>query len=376
MLERLQIQRPRALLVAPSDRKPFLDRVRAVLVERCELRDDDVLVLVDACRKDIVEVFRQIAGRGAGTVFFLFVGPGAEGAEEGDVRLATADAADLSLSALASEAPLSVGLTAAIFITSRWQRGLGPSEQGLSNRWRTVLLDVWRPRLPGLPEHVPDVDEQASLLEQLARPSFTAADWLRGAERQGAMRGRGDPACLLFASPDLERAASLVATIERAPLHQALDLLAKLTRRHDLAAQAWLHCGVVRAALGQLEEALEDVERAIDVFRTEEVACKDPSGRVRWPEAHYHHGRILLALERYSDAEGALAVAVAQDQDHARAHYHRARAIRRLIELDLRKSAREAATHYEALGAPLGPDEEIARLAHPRTGGKTPRPLH
>ena len=261
----------------------------------------------------------------------------------------------------------------------------GPSSGASRDPWKVKLLDFGRweeitheQPAPGpttsstrdLAVFVPpDFPKLVEILERDASLSFTADHWMRCADAPEGMSIRGDAAVLLFAPIDLRRAVTLAEEIDRVPLHQAIELLSKLTKRRELAAAAWLNLGIVRAALGRNDEALIDIDKAIECRRADGAVrgedVEEQPGILRWPEAHYHRGRILIEAGRYSEAEAALAVAVRQDESNARAHYHRARAIRRLIARDLRRQAEESSRCYLSLGAPLGLDEDLEPFIAP-----------
>ena len=180
------------------------------------------------------------------------------------------------------------------------------------------------------------------------------------------MAVRGDASVTLFAPPALLRAAELAREIDRAPMYQVIAGLTRLTHYFDLAASAWLHIGVVNAALGRHEEALINLDKAMQCRRERGSATgtdiDEESDIVRWPDAHYHRGRILIEAGRYEVAVDELSDAVRQDNSNARAHYHLARAIRLLIEQDLQQEAQASADRYLDLDAPLGLTEDIDRF--------------
>lgn len=346
--------------------------------------DGDKLRVVTEVGKSMLEdafaaFIRQV---GSAPALFLFIGPGFEDTE---IWLSSADEAnskfsDLPLAMLRDLARECPNLTSAVFITqTRGPRTLEARAQEVS----AGVPPVSAPALLGLgattvvvaPARIrdistsevppPDVPTVVAALARNAHPTLSAEQWKASAGHPEYMSIRGDGAApLLSGRGDRQRALELLCRIEQAPLHRAYELLTKLTEQRAFAADAWLHRAVVLGALGRYDEALADIDALV---RRRPPAAEDANTAadtsvVRWPEAHYHRGRILLDNGEFAAAASALKTAIDQEDTRARAHYYRARAIRCVIEANWEQQARESARRYLALGAPFGRDEDIERF--------------
>lgn len=381
LLEGYRTDRRRALLVTTLDATTtesgdLLVRVKSALIERFGVPASNIEVLRNAPKDAIVTAFSALAQTTQGVPsFFLFIGPGFDGAE---IWLSTADGycqgiSDLSLSELR---PLAQGahMTAAFLITSSCAPlGRSGDTDGAAAQWRE-RPEIGVATLTAAPHMHRDVSDAASppdvaqIVDVLAlhgRASFSFGHWQAQFKGSHGLRLRGEPATeVLPYTATHEQALVLLRCLEQAPLQPMLRWLEQLTEQPDLAAEAWLQIAIIRALLGTPKEARAAVDEAIARRRADEL---DEAGRTQgatdiiWPEAHYHRGRILLALKQYSDAEAALGLAVEQEPAHARAHYHRAKAIRALIEADLEKLERASLRQYLMHGAPLGVDEDVVR---------------
>ena len=154
-LDGLRGNRCRALLVGAnrgqgqmgwdSDLMPLLLRVRNALVSCCGFNQEDVNVLLDPAKDEILAAFAQLGDKqGEGPVFFLFVGPGSAGT---DIWIMSRDAresgrADLSMSEIGGAVSPQMRLTAAVFLTERC--GLPTASR---RAYRRPLLQLQAPRV-------------------------------------------------------------------------------------------------------------------------------------------------------------------------------------------------------------------------------------
>jgi len=382
-LERMSQARGHALLVGvgattpeawTSDPCSLLAPVRAAL-DRAGF--SDVTILRDPGRADLLAAFELLVARsGDAPAFFLYVGPGFEDTE---LWLSSADEAadyfsDLPVSSLQQRLAGCENFTSAILLTQlrgprrSGERGNLAPPAGLAGLGSSTIVAT-PPKLRDLGDlelgpPPPELQRLFAALEQFdgAISTLSAKDWLVRASVSEGVTIRGDGASPVFSfGAGLRAALEHHRLIELAPLRAAEKLLTRLTQDPAFAASAWLHRGAVRSELGRYDEALEDITAAFDRYHADHRAkgkCGESSpSDVRWPEAHYHRGRILFAAGRYLEAVAELAIALDQDGRHARAHYYSVRAIRRLIEANLEERAHESAQRYVALGAPLGLDD-------------------
>lgn len=404
LLERLIHPTAHALLVGvgaetqdawTSDPAPQLAAIQRALAHAGY---SDITVAPNARRTELLAAFEELIARaGDAPAFFLFIGPGFDDTE---LWLSSADGAelwfsDVPLSELRTRAAACSNLTSAILLTQlRGPRSVGGVSApcaGLAQLGVTTVVAAPQQAreiadFDGLGPPPPKVAGLVDMLDGLlhAQPALSASDWLNRAGFPEGVTIRGERGSPMFSyRSDRGSALELHREIEQAPLRLAEELLTKLTEDPALAASAWLHRGVVRAEFGRHVEALADIDAALKRYRADHgEQVEDDDGVVRWAEAHYHRGKILLKAHRCSAAEEALAVAVdillearrraeaeaargvAVDEDGdrysgllARAHYYHGRAIRGLIDTDLEQKARESRDRYVALGAPLGFDD-------------------
>lgn len=367
-----------------SDPTALLGEVTRALADCGVATNGDKLRIVrDVSKRTLEDAFAAFTSQvGSTPALFLFIGPGFEDTE---IWLSSADEADsmlsdLPLSVLRDRASGCPNLTSAVFITqTRGPRPQKADPQAVSAGVRpvsppallglgatTVVVAPPRTRdISTLEMPPPDVRAVVAALVLEAHPGLSAKQWLdRAGQEYMSVRGDGVTP-LLCCRDDHQRALDSLRRIEHAPLHRAEELLTKLIEDREFAAEAWLHRAVVRGAMGRYREALADIDAAFVRQRAtaaeDDSTAADPS-RVRWPEAHYHQGRILLDNEDFTGAASALKTAIEQDDTRARAHYYRARAIRCVIKANWEQQGRESARRYLALGAPFGLDENIERF--------------
>jgi len=417
LLEARQTGNRRALLVA-TDRGGSagwgsrLGQVRELLIDRFGISAKNIDVLVNPGKQAVLAAFRVLAGAArSASAFFLYIGPGFDGAE---VWLSTTDrrgqvSANLGVAELSAQARGSAHLTAALLLT-QYQPPHGSSraaqqapaamhaELGIATL--VVAPYMQRPaqaphpsgvaQTPGIraldgSPVVPDSAEAiepaqvAQILNQLALngdPSLSLEAWRRAfaAMHGSRLRGKADAALLPYLA-QRGQALKLLRDLEQAALPGMLGWLDQLTRQPEDVAEAWLQIAIIQAQRGRDEDAIAAVNASLARHRADPLDVTGPARPATSAggslDAHYHRGRIQLALKDYTDAEAELRFTVGQQPTHARAHYYRARAIRALLETDLAKLRQESIHQYMKHGAPLGIDREVAEQ-RPEPSTRTP----
>lgn len=385
----------RALLVATDDEDPaaarrVLQRAREALIERFGVPGSGIAELPNAGKDEIVSAFDAVTETAQDTpVFFLFIGPGFDSA---DIWLATVGAsgrarANLGLSELRSDATRCSHLTSALLITRSEPplqplRDGGPSPQPVA-RGQAELGVATLVVAPHMHRDIADaiggLDVEA-LIELLARRGharFTLDDWRRQLDgSHGArLRGKADAALLPYTARRV-RMLELVRDIEQGALSPTLALLGHLTRQPEDAAEAWLQIAIIQAQRERHDDAIAAIDESLAYNRVDEIHRADrarPAAAAGGaPEVHYHRGRILFALERYTEAEAELRLTVNAEPEHARAHYYRALAIQKLIETDLEKLRRQSFHQYVTHGAPFGLDSVTTERRGDASPGSKP----
>lgn len=407
LLKAWQTGERRALLVSTdldgTAWRSHLEPAKRTLTEQFSVPAANIGVLVNAPKDAIVAAFRILAAAAqSAPAFFLFIGPGFDGAE---IWLSTTDqegrvSSNLGVAELSELAHDSAHLTAALLIThylpphgSFGDTAKPPATVQAELGIATLVVAPYmqRPAEDGahvepLPQGAADrvaparVEQLFKLLALRGGPSLTLADWRRAfddAQQQqqlqqqrlpvlqgSRLRGKSDVALLPYLATR-DHVFELLQGVEQAALPGMLDRLKQLTSQPEDVAEAWLMIAIIEAQQGNHTRAIEAVDRSLG---RDPAAPLDPLGSGRGatagdsPEARYHRGRIQLACRKYTEAEADLRFTVDREPKHARAHYHRARAIRALLETDLEQLRRESVHAYMKNGAPFGIDGEVTEL--------------
>lgn len=156
---------------------------------------------------------------------------------------------------------------------------------------------------------------------------------------------------LVFSNRILQKQLiELLKKFDNIPLFRILQLLPGLIeQRGNDYPEGYLILGVVRAALGEIPKARQDLEKALE--QSDE----------NLPEAQYQLGRLLF---EHNDKDIARAVSALTrvtelDPDNAAAYYFLGNAIRVLIERESLVAAEKALQTYLGKGAPLGHQKEV-----------------
>jgi tetratricopeptide (TPR) repeat protein len=383
LLEHIHASTRRALIVVTDldgDRELLqqVSLLQRALKDRWSMRPGDIKLVMNASKDAVLADFEGFArAAGEAPALFLFVGPGFDGPELWLSTAGQADLlADLCLAELRERATGCLNLTSAIVLT----KICSPIHDAPLPGWSTPARPppLGRGTLVAVPHDHREFDvpatppDLAGLVGALTTPGkfpFTLKDWLgRVRPAHGlSIRGNGDAALLSYHEAG-NRALELVRDIEQLPLHRLLALLAGLADHAEFGDDARLHLAIIRWQLGRHKDALGDVDVVLkrqQSTATPGVDAQGPSATARRSEAHYWHGRILLDLRRFAEAEHEFAIVVQLDPEHARAHRHRAEAIQRLIETDLERLLQDSIQHYLRLGAPLGMDDELLQRRTP-----------
>lgn len=354
-----------------------LASIRDALVQRCAFRSEDVAILCDPDRDALLRACQTLSMQaGAEPTFLLFVGPGFDGRETWISSDAPGQSWHVAISEIGARMPHSVNLSSAIFVTRNHasHEALVAARLPPPGGHRGDPPPLGRTSLVVVPRRTRDVErvmppDRAWLVDVLtdhATPSFSAKDWFANMQHPAGVSVRGDREASLFSYVSARRdALRLVRDIEQAPLRRMVPLLTRLAADRGLAIPACIQRGIVHGELGHYEEAASDLDAAEDRHQQRHAPRGTPPRApvASWPELHYQRGRILLEAAlcgraEYTEALAELSMAVRGDAGHARAHYYRALAIRRLIEADLERQARESEQRYRELGAPLGIDDD------------------
>jgi tetratricopeptide (TPR) repeat protein len=375
LLEAARFDTRRALLVTTDDAggtraRDLAEQARLALLDRFAMLDSNITVLNDASRSEVLGTFRALTTIVQDSALFLFIGPGFDSS---DVWLATREDGRTTsrlraceLRAIAAGARVS---TALLITRSEAPAGspplAGPPLDHEQPEIGTATLVV-APHLHRdleAPASGIDAGQLIEVLERKGHPTFTLTDWRSQIDGSQGSRLRGPAtAAVLPYTAEHDRMLSLLRDIARSPLRPALAALHRLATQPENAADAWLQIAIVQAQCGRYAEGKAAADEALARRRADQLDGGDGTkraGLAQFPEAHYHRGRILLALGKHTDAEAELRLAVEEQPDHARAHYYRERAIRALIGSDLEKLRVESIASYLHHGAPFGVDEEV-----------------
>jgi tetratricopeptide (TPR) repeat protein len=379
LLEAARSDTRRALLVATDDpgasgARELVKHARVALLDRFAMHESNITVLSNASAGDVVEAFRALIAAAQGPALFLFIGPGFDGS---DVWLATNDgdrpAARLCASELRAIADSTTRLTSALLIT-RSESPAVPQPRSDIVPPEREQPEIGRATLVVTPPRHRDLELTASrnavetlieVMERKGHPTFTFADWRKPIDDSQGSRLRGHPSTpILPYTTQHDRILSLLRDIVQSPLRPALTSLKRLATQPENAADAWLQIAIIEAQRGRHEDAKAAADEALARRRADQPDRSDGAVRAtstgKFPEAHYHRGRILLALGRHSEAEAELRLAVEEQPDHARAHYYRERAIRALIGSDLENQRAKSIASYLQHGAPFGVEDEAS----------------
>jgi uncharacterized caspase-like protein len=128
-----------------------------------------------------------------------------------------------------------------------------------------------------------------------------------------------------------------------------LPLQGLANERTDLAYEAYLHLGLIHAELGEHEQSVAALERALQ-------------GGREHPEVQRYLGRELQACGKFEASVSVLKEAARREPECAAGHYYLGRAIHALIEQENEVAATKAFQTYLERGAPLGREEEVEQL--------------
>jgi tetratricopeptide (TPR) repeat protein len=167
--------------------------------------------------------------------------------------------------------------------------------------WATALDEYQKGRL--------ELAERALARAEHALPGTADLETLAAALAMRAGRAQEASthiAKALARSPRYARARMLASDLaaDAGRAQQALDLLRPLIAQEPEVGALYNRCGLAQEALGDLESALSDFERA---------ATLDPS----LPQPHINIGRLLREQDRSRDAERAFALAIARAPSEA-----------------------------------------------------------
>ena len=170
----------------------------------------------------------------------------------------------------------------------------------------------------------------------------------------------------VFGSPVLQgKVFQLLAESDREPIRQVIHILRRsIEQRKDFSPEGHLNLGVAYAALGDHDNSIAALERAID-----------QQGEQGYPEAHYYLGRVLFESERdLARAVSELRRATVRDPDYVPAYYYLGQAIRVLVERETLAEAENALQIYLDAGAPLGHKGEVRKFLDSRKAEHEPFP--
>jgi hypothetical protein len=152
--------------------------------------------------------------------------------------------------------------------------------------------------------------------------------------------------------PEVRRIAGWV---ERDRIRRMIALLGRaIERRNDHAPEGHLNVGIALGYLKEYDRAIEALDKAL-------------AQRSRYPEAHFHLGRLLLESGRDpASAVSELRQAAQADAKNLAARYYLGQALRTFVEQDVLVEAERAFGEYLAGGAPLGQEEEVTAFLESR----------
>jgi len=190
-------------------------------------------------------------------------------------------------------------------------------------------------------------------------PSPAGREWNTWLKARAPHLASGDMHELILThGAAVQRVEDSLVEIDKRRMRGCIEQLTSLAaNRSDLAGEAKLDAGILAALIGDYERSLADLRVAVD--HAGALGQRDRA------ERHYHYGRTLYESAQPSEVDLAVSElrrAVEQDPTNGRARLYLGRAIRRLIERNLRGEAEKQFQDYLAAGAPLGDREEVQRF--------------
>ena len=133
-----------------------------------------------------------------------------------------------------------------------------------------------------------------------------------------------------------------------------VGLGALLDQRNGIDPEAQLQIGILHGEIGDIDEAVDALERAISQFGA------DPAGAAR---ARLHLGRVLLGSGRdRARAVSECRTATELDPGLVEAWFWLGRAIAELVQFETATEASAALRTYLARGASIGRRSEVAQI--------------